>query len=116
MKLRRIEIVGFKSFRDRVSVDISDGMTCIVGPNGCGKSNVVDAIKWAIGDMSPKSLRGDSMQDVIFAGTEKHRPGGLAEVTLVFENSARVEEAAAEEQIDEAASADAGEQVDDESS
>ncbi|RVU48900.1 chromosome segregation protein SMC [Lujinxingia sediminis] len=110
MKLRRIEIVGFKSFRDRVTVDISDGMTCIVGPNGCGKSNVVDAIKWAMGDMSPKSLRGDSMQDVIFAGTEKHRPGGLAEVTLVFENTARVMEAAEEEQLD--ASGDAPEEVD----
>ncbi|RAL23753.1 chromosome segregation protein SMC [Lujinxingia litoralis] len=101
MKLRRIEIVGFKSFRDRVTVDISDGMTCIVGPNGCGKSNVVDAIKWAMGDMSPKSLRGDSMQDVIFAGTEKHRPGGMAEVTLVFENTARVRQLAEDEEHQE---------------
>ena len=86
MKLRNIEIVGFKSFRDKVSVDLSDGMTCIVGPNGCGKSNVVDAIKWAMGDMSPKSLRGAAMSDVIFAGTEKRKPSGMAEVTLTFEN------------------------------
>ncbi len=86
MKLRSIEISGFKSFRDRVLVEIGDGMTCIVGPNGCGKSNVVDAIKWAMGDMSPKSLRGDSMQDVIFAGTETRKPSGMAEVTLTFEN------------------------------
>lgn len=88
MKLRTIEIVGFKSFRDSVRMEISDGMTCIVGPNGCGKSNVVDAIKWAMGDMSPKSLRGDSMQDVIFAGTEARKASGMAEVTLTFENTA----------------------------
>lgn len=87
MKLRTIEIMGFKSFRDHVCVEISDGMTCIVGPNGCGKSNVVDAIKWAMGDMSPKSLRGSSMSDVIFAGTEKLKPAGMAEVTLTFENT-----------------------------
>ena len=86
MKLRAIDISGFKSFRDTVRLEISDGMTCIVGPNGCGKSNVVDAIKWTMGDMSPKSLRGDSMQDVIFAGTEKRKPAGMAEVTLTFEN------------------------------
>lgn len=88
MRLRAVEMVGFKSFRDRVCVEISDGMTCIVGPNGCGKSNVVDAIKWAMGDMSPKSLRGSSMRDVIFAGTEKLKPAGMAEVTLTFENTA----------------------------
>ena len=87
MKLRTIEIMGFKSFRDLVRLEISDGMTCIVGPNGCGKSNVVDAIKWAMGDMSPKSLRGDSMRDVIFAGTEKAKAAGMAEVTLTFENT-----------------------------
>lgn len=86
MKLRRIEIQGFKSFRERVSMEIGDGMTCVVGPNGCGKSNVVDSIKWAMGDMSPKSLRGESMQDVIFAGSERFKPSGMAEVTLTFEN------------------------------
>lgn len=61
MKLRKVEIIGFKSFRDKVVVEIGDGMTGIVGPNGCGKSNVVDAIKWAMGDGSAKSLRGQSM-------------------------------------------------------
>jgi chromosome segregation protein len=92
MKLRRIEIQGFKSFRDRVSMDIGDGMTCVVGPNGCGKSNVVDSIKWAMGDMSAKSLRGESMQDVIFAGSETHKPMNMAEVTLTFENTATLAE------------------------
>ena len=86
MKLRQIDILGFKSFRDRTTVSLSDGMTAIVGPNGCGKSNVVDALKWAMGDMSAKSLRGQSMEDVIFAGSEIRRPMGMAEVTLTFEN------------------------------
>ncbi len=100
MKLKTVEIVGFKSFRDRVVVEISDGMTCIVGPNGCGKSNVVDAIKWAMGDMSPKSLRGSSMSDVIFAGTEKAKAAGMAEVTLTFENPDAVD--ARQRELDEA--------------
>lgn len=88
MKLRRIQLVGFKSFRDKVTIELGDGMNGIVGPNGCGKSNVVDAVKWAMGDMSPKSLRGSALSDVIFAGTEVHRPAGMAEVTLTFENEA----------------------------
>ena len=92
MKLRTVEMVGFKSFRNRECLEISDGITCIVGPNGCGKSNVVDAIKWAMGDMSPKSLRGDSLSDVIFAGTEKKKPAGMAEVTLTFDNSREARE------------------------
>ncbi len=86
MRLRRVDIQGFKSFRDRQTVELADGMTAIVGPNGCGKSNVVDAIKWAMGDMSPKSLRGQSMTDVIFAGSEQRKPAGFAEVTMTFEN------------------------------
>ncbi len=96
MKLRRIDILGFKSFRDRARIEISDGMTAIVGPNGCGKSNVVDAIKWAMGDMSPKSLRGDSMRDVIFAGSQDYKPMGFAEVTLTFENDGDFEHEDAE--------------------
>lgn len=92
MRLRRIDILGFKSFRDRMTLEFSEGMTAIVGPNGCGKSNVVDAMKWAMGDMSPKSLRGQAMEDVIFAGSENARPMGMAEVTLVFENDGSVGE------------------------
>lgn len=86
MKLRRIQIVGFKSFKDKVTIELSDDMNGIVGPNGCGKSNVVDALKWAMGDMSAKSLRGAALSDVIFAGSQNHRGAGMAEVTLTFEN------------------------------
>ena len=86
MKIRRLEIQGFKSFADRTSFEFGDGISSIVGPNGCGKSNVVDAIKWVLGDMSPKSLRGKRMEDVIFAGARNRRPVGMAEVTLVLEN------------------------------
>ena len=86
MKIRRLEIQGFKSFADRTSFDFDAGISAIVGPNGCGKSNVVDAIKWVLGDMSPKSLRGKRMEDVIFAGSRTRKPSGLAEVTLVLDN------------------------------
>lgn len=92
MRLSKIDIWGFKSFRDRVTVDLSEGMNAIVGPNGCGKSNVVDAIKWAMGDMSPKSLRGSSMSDLIFAGSAQHKPMGMAEVTLTFDNEDGLED------------------------
>src|SRR5690554_7624494 len=77
MKLRRIQIVGFKSFKDKVTIELSDDMNGIVGPNGCGKSNVVDALKWAMGDMSAKSLRGAALSDVIFAGSQNHRGAGI---------------------------------------
>ena len=86
MKIRRLEIQGFKSFADRTVFDFEAGMSAIVGPNGCGKSNVVDAIKWVLGDMSPRSLRGKKMEDVIFAGSRTRKRLGRAEVTLVFEN------------------------------
>ena len=86
MKIRRLEIQGFKSFADRTAFQFGDGITAIVGPNGCGKSNVVDALKWVLGDMSPKSLRGKRMEDVIFAGSASRKPAGMAEVTLVFDN------------------------------
>ncbi|TVR02188.1 MAG: chromosome segregation protein SMC [Deltaproteobacteria bacterium] len=89
VKLRRIDIFGFKSFRERTALDVSDGVTAVVGPNGCGKSNIVDAIRWAMGSQSPKDLRGRAMEDVIFGGSERNRPAGYAEVNLVFSNELR---------------------------
>jgi chromosome segregation protein len=87
LKLHRLEISGFKSFVDPVSLDFSGGITAIVGPNGCGKSNVCDAITWALGEQSAKSMRGDTMEDVIFNGSESRRPLGIAEVTLSLAGS-----------------------------
>src|SRR6185437_3059151 len=86
MKIRRLEISGFKSFADRVVFSFDDGVTGVVGPNGCGKSNIVDAIRWSMGEQSAKHLRGRSMEDVIFNGSESRAPHDFAEVTLTFEN------------------------------
>ena len=89
LKLRRIEIVGFKSFSDRGEITIHDaGVTAIVGPNGCGKSNVSDAIAWVLGEQSAKSLRGEKMEDVIFNGTRNRAPMGMAEVTITLSDVA----------------------------
>ncbi len=90
MKLRKIVVCGFKSFADKTEFDFGDGVTVIVGPNGCGKSNVVDAVKWVLGEQSAKSLRGNQMLDVIFNGTSNRKSMGYAEVTLVFDNSSRL--------------------------
>jgi len=87
LKLRKVEIVGFKSFCERTVVAFSGtGTTCIVGPNGCGKSNVVDAISWVLGEQSHKSLRAERMSDCIFNGTTKRPPMGMAEVTITMED------------------------------
>lgn len=86
MRIKKLELVGFKSFKDRTVIQFDEGITGIVGPNGCGKSNIVDALIWVMGEMSAKHLRGSSMEDVIFAGSEGYSPMGLAEVSLVLEN------------------------------
>lgn len=86
MRLKKIEIHGFKSFADKTELEFGKGVTCLVGPNGCGKSNVVDAIKWALGEQRPTALRGDQMGDVIFKGNGRRPAMGFAEVSLVFDN------------------------------
>ena len=87
MYFKRIEMQGFKSFADPVTIELNDGVTCIIGPNGSGKSNISDALRWVLGEQSSKQLRGSKMQDVIFAGTATRKPRGMAEVTLVIDNS-----------------------------
>src|SRR6266496_2583720 len=84
MRLQRLEINGFKSFSDRSELAFDQGVTAIVGPNGCGKSNVVDAITWVLGEQSAKSLRGERMEDVIFNGSDARKPTATAEVRLRF--------------------------------
>ncbi len=87
MRIKKIELIGFKSFADPTEVMLGDGVTCIVGPNGCGKSNISDAIRWVFGERSAKLLRGTKMEDVIFSGTEFRKPTGMAEVSITVDNS-----------------------------
>jgi chromosome segregation protein len=87
MKLARLQLAGFKSFAGTVELPFDDGITAIVGPNGCGKSNISDAVRWVLGEQRARLLRGAKMEDVIFHGAQRHRPVSVAEVSLVFDNS-----------------------------
>ncbi len=86
MRLKRLEMIGFKSFAQRTVIEITPGITAVVGPNGCGKSNIVDALRWAMGEQSARHLRGHHMEDVVFNGSDSLPPTGMAEVSLVFDN------------------------------
>ena len=87
LRLKRVEISGFKSFYEKVDLSFPGSVTAVVGPNGCGKSNISDAVAWALGEQSAKVLRGEKMDDVIFNGSSKRRPLGMAEVVLTLSAS-----------------------------
>lgn len=89
MRLKKLELYGFKSFADKTEVIFDEGVTCVVGPNGCGKSNISDSIRWVLGERSPKMLRGSKMEDIIFNGTDFRKPIAMAEVSLTIDNSDR---------------------------
>src|ERR1700676_2470141 len=90
MRLKSLKVFGFKTFAEATSLDFVDGTTAVVGPNGSGKSNLVDAIRWVLGEQSSRSLRSQKMEDVIFAGNNTRKPLGMTEVSITFDNTKRV--------------------------
>ena len=89
MKLKALEVQGFKTFPDKTKLSFTEGITAVVGPNGSGKSNISDAIRWVLGEQSAKALRCSKMEDVIFNGTQQRKKTGYAQVTLSFDNTDR---------------------------
>src|SRR5512136_2063111 len=90
MFLKSMELYGFKSFAEKTQIHFEPGITIIVGPNGCGKSNVVDAIKWVLGEKQAKNIRGEKMEDIIFAGTDQRKQLSLSEVFVTIDNTGRL--------------------------
>jgi chromosome segregation protein len=86
MQVKALEIAGFKTFVDRVKLSFQPGITALVGPNGCGKSNIIDAFRWIMGEQNARNLRGKLMEDLIFNGSESRKPMGMAEVSLILSN------------------------------
>jgi chromosome segregation protein len=89
MQLKRLHLVGFKTFADKTEIEFGEGITAVVGPNGCGKSNIADALLWVMGEQNPRLLRGAESRDVIFSGTDRRKKLGMAEVRLTVDNSDR---------------------------
>ncbi len=89
MRLKTLKVFGFKTFAESTTLEFNPGITAVVGPNGSGKSNLVDAIRWVLGEQSSRSLRSQRMEDVIFAGNRSRKPLGMAEVSLTFDNADR---------------------------
>ena len=87
MRVTHLDVFGFKSFYNKTAIPFGDGITGVVGPNGCGKSNVVEAIRWVLGEQRATAIRGHKMEDVIFAGTRGRKPLGMSEVSLTIDNS-----------------------------
>ncbi len=90
MYLKKVEMCGFKSFADKILLDFETGISGIIGPNGCGKSNIADSIRWCLGEQKAKSMRSSNMQEVIFGGTQTRATTGMAEVSLTFDNSQNI--------------------------
>jgi chromosome segregation protein len=90
MLLSKLEIKGFKSFGDKIIINFDEGITGIVGPNGCGKSNIVDAIRWVLGEQKTRTIRAEKMEGIIFNGTKKRKPLQMAEATLTFNNTRNI--------------------------